>query len=812
MSRLAFLGMLFSLPLLLLAQGLPDIMVFDEDDLNGTGYYDASWGFYTAPSMQMLAGPTGDKLSITKAQHYTGFDAGVIQWISAPGGNWGIVISSILWQGRDASAYDSIIFYLNAPAALAGNILPKVGLESTTNAKTSTVDLGTYLPTGVDSDTLTWQRISIPLTAFQPYVNFVLTDFKDINFWQNQADNVQHIMWIDNVRIIAKVALTDTTSPKAPVRMVTRVGDQSIVLHWNRNTQINLQGYNIYRAAAKSGAYTKVNTSLSISPGIVDFNVVNNIPYWYYVCTVTAQGESASSDTVMVTAKPFVNDNEFLDYLESTALDYFWYEANPVNGLIRDRSQAASASSIAAIGFGLTAYGVGVDRGWLTHAEAADRTWTTLKTLWNLPQGSGATGIAGYKGWFYHFLDLNSGLRTSDCELSSIDTGLLFAGILYAKEYFTGVDSIETGIRILADSLFNRIDWNWMANGQQSLTMGWYPAAGFLSARWIGYNEAMILNLMGIGANINPLSAQVWNSWTSGYSWRTYYGYSYVWYPALFTHQYSHCWIDFSSKQDSYMANKGIDYAENTRRASFAQWEYCKANPGGWTGYNSNVWGLTACDGPGFGQFSGYNERGCPPSRNDDGTIAPTAAGGSLPFAAEICLPTLKYFYSTYRTQAWTPYGFRDAFNLTANWWDNDVLGIDQGPILLMAENYRTRSVWNTMKNSTVIQQGLQKAGFTTTNGIVDAGHQPEQYALLQNYPNPFNPTTSIEYALPKKTRVKIVIFDMLGRQIRTLVDEGKSAGRYKVEFDARNLSSEVYFYHLQAGSFTETKKLVLLR
>jgi len=454
-------------------------------------------------------------------------------------------------------------------------------------------------------------------------------------------------------------------------------------------------------------------------PACTDFAVTNGQDYFYAVRAVNGSFQE-SSNSAIVHASPaaFANDAAFLEYLQQTAFDFFWYEANPTNGLVRDRSQPTSFCSIAAVGFGLTGIGIAIDHGWITREDGRQRVLATLQTFWNGPQGTNASGMIGYKGWFYHFLSMNTAVRFGTTELSSIDTALLLAGILYAKQYFSQNDATENQIRSLADSIFNRVDWAWMCNGGNSLTMGWHPESGFISSRWIGYNEAMILYIMAFGASTNPLPGNQWGSWTSGYAWRTNYGQSYVQFPPLFGHQYSHCWIDFRHITDGYMSGRGINYFENSRRATLAQRSYCIANPSGFSGYSSNNWGLTACDGPGFGPYAGYSARGAPPAENDDGTIAPTAPGGSLPFAAEVCLPVLRNMYNQFLTNIWTVYGFRDAFNLSANWWDTDVLGIDQGPILLMAENYRSQNVWRTFMRNAEIQRGLQSAGFTNLNFV----------------------------------------------------------------------------------------------
>jgi hypothetical protein len=238
--------------------------------------------------------------------------------------------------------------------------------------------------------------------------------------------------------------------------------------------------------------------------------------------------------------------------------------------------------------------------------------------------------------------------------------------------------------------------------------MGWQPTSGFTDyGNWIGYNEAMILYCLGLGAATNPLPASAWNRWTSGYTWGTYYGQTFIPFSPLFGHQYSHCWIDFRHIADSYMNSHNSTYFENSRRAALAQVQYAVLNPGGFSGYSSTIWGLTASDGP-----TGYAVHGIPPDGADDGTIAPTAAGGAMPFTPEYSLPTLRAFYSRFRPRIWTAYGFRDAFNITAQWYDTDELGIDQGPIVIMIENYRNQRVWRLFMQSSEVQRGLQRAGF----------------------------------------------------------------------------------------------------
>ena len=529
--------------------------------------------------------------------------------------------------------------------------------------------------------------------------------------------NIKHALTLPI--LLLAVAVQPARAIQAPTGLISLAGDQSIVLHWNRNTDANLAGYYVHRSTSgASGPFIQINTGLLTAPGWCDMTsaVINGQTNFYNVTAVdTSSVESSSSTNIVASVPhPFASDDEFLDYVQETSFDYFWYLANPTNGLIPDRTATGSPCSIAAKGFGLTAIGIGVDHGWITRTQAAARVLTTLNTFLQGPQGPGTTGIMGYKGWFYHFLDMNTALRSGSSELSSIDSCLFLAGVLYAKQYFNGTNATEKAIQSTADAIFNRVDWTFMSQGTAGVAMGWQPTTGFSGyGNWIGYNEGMIIYCFGLGTATNSLPASAWNLWTSGYNWGTFYGQTYVAFPPLFGHEYSHCWVDFRQIADSYMSSHGATYFENSRRAALAEIAYCGTAPH--TGYSSTIWGITACDGP---PPTGYTARGLPPVGFDDGTIAPTAAGGSMCFSPEYSLPALKAFYNLYRTNLWTENGFRDAFNPGLGWYDTDEIGIDQGPIVIMIENYRTGRVWQLFMQNAEVQRGLQRAGFATLPGI----------------------------------------------------------------------------------------------
>lgn len=421
-----------------------------------------------------------------------------------------------------------------------------------------------------------------------------------------------------------------------------------------------------------------------------------------------------------------VSTDNMLDALQRDAFGYFVHETNSANGLVLDKTQPGAAASIAAVGFALASYPVGVERLWMTRAEATQRTLTTLRFFWLSPQGT-EPGATGYKGFYYHFLDMASGRRAGMCELSTVDTAFLFAGMLTAASYFDQDSADEIEIRILADALYRRADWQWAQNGGATVTHGWKPESGFLKYRWEGYDEALMVYLLGLGSPTYPLSIESYLAWCSTYEWKDIYGYDFLFGSSLFVHQYSHMWIDFRGIQDAYMRDKGIDYFENSRRATYVQQQYAIQNPHDYVGYGQHVWGLTASDGPGpmvrqvrgvKRRFYDYVARGVPYGP-DDGTIAPWAVAASLPFAPEIVLPALSHFKDAY-PQMMGKYCFKCSFNLTypensqgkPGWSSLYHFGINLGPVVVMCENFRTGLLWRLMRKCPYLVTGLRRAGF----------------------------------------------------------------------------------------------------
>jgi hypothetical protein len=416
-----------------------------------------------------------------------------------------------------------------------------------------------------------------------------------------------------------------------------------------------------------------------------------------------------------------------LELLQRESFNYFVHEANPANGLVIDKTASNWPASIAATGFALAAYPVGVEHGFMSRVAAVERTLATLRFFWNSPHGPEADAT-GYQGFYYHFLDMQTGRRVWQCELSTVDSAFLLAGMLTAGSYFDADTADEHEIRTLADALYRRANWHWAQNEGATLTHGWKPESGFLGYRWGGYDEALLLYMLALGSPTYPLSDNSYAAWGSTYKWEHRYGYDYLYAGSLFTHQLSHIWIDFRGIQDVFMRDKGMDYFENSRRATYVQQQYAIDNPLKFKGYGDCCWGITASDGPGPDtikvdgierQFFDYLARGVPYGP-DDGTIAPWAVMASLPFAPEIVLPAMDYFIYHVELKSANPYGFKATYNATHpdrsnnpfGWVSPWQFGLHQGPITLMVENYRSGLLWRLMRNCPYLVSGLRRAGF----------------------------------------------------------------------------------------------------
>lgn len=420
-------------------------------------------------------------------------------------------------------------------------------------------------------------------------------------------------------------------------------------------------------------------------------------------------------------------DEKALQNLQARAFAYFDREHHPVTGLVPDKNAPTWPASIAATGFALAAYPVAVERGLLDLDTAVERTLKTLRFFWNSPQGP-EPDATGHHGFFYHFLDMETGRRAWDCELSSVDSAFLVAGAITAGKYFTDDTPDQHEISELADKIYRRMDWPWLLNEQGRIANGWKPETSFLPYSWQGYDESLIMHVLALGSPTHPVPASTYAAWTKSFVWKTCYGIEYLFSAPLFTHQLSHIWLDLRGIRDAPMLQKNSDYFENSRRATQIQQKYAIDNPEHFKGYGANAFGITASDGPGPAtltidgvsrQFYDYVNRGAPDGI-DDGTLAPWAVVASLPFASEIVIEAIHYYTNQLNLHDSHEYGFRATFNPTfaghsgtaSGWESRWHFGLNIGPIVLMTENYRSGLIWQLMRQCLYIQAGLLKAGF----------------------------------------------------------------------------------------------------
>lgn len=439
------------------------------------------------------------------------------------------------------------------------------------------------------------------------------------------------------------------------------------------------------------------------------------------------------------------DETAFIDELQAKTFDYFWQECDPTTGLAPDRAPDPdlrpgpnrSFASLAATGFALTVYPVGVERGYVPREQAAERVLKTLRFLRDAPQSDDPVNATGYQGFYYHFVHMDTGLRFDQVELSTVDTALLLAGALFCQSYFDGATADEDSIRTIAEDLYLRADWRWASPRPPLIGHGWDPENGQLPYDWGGYNEAMLVYLLALASPTHPVEIEAWEAWTRSYRLEMFEGREQICFAPLFGHQYTHTWIDLRGIRDEFCRTHDLDYFENSRRAVLSQRDYALRNPAGWRGYGERLWGLTACDGPVHGRFEidgversfeTYWARGATAGViHDDGTISPTAAAASIAFAPEVVVPVLQAMHQDHGEHLIGRYGFLDALNPTftidvpvqhgrvvpgVGWYDTDYLGIDQGPIVAMIENLRTGLVWNTLRTNPHIVRGLRRAGF----------------------------------------------------------------------------------------------------
>ncbi len=621
------------------------------------------------------------------------------------------------------------------------------------------------------------------------------------------------LVWILFVMIsyfqIGIEAQVDIVAPVVPQGVQAFGYEKNVDVEWYNNSETDLAGYKIYKW---NGTQYNFYTTVSKEKSYLSLNVGTlGVSYSFKLSAYDLSGnESVLSDSVDAITHTMA-DEEFLDMVQRSTFRYFYDYGHPVSGLSRERLGSGETVTSGGSGFGLMALLVGVERGYITREQGVERMLKILNFLKN--------NAAKFHGAFSHWLNGSTGtvipFGQYDDGGDLVETSFMIQGILTVRQYFNEVNTDEEQIRNLCTEIWEGVEWSWYRRVSFSnyLYWHWSPNYGWqINFRLIGWMETMITYMLSIASPTYSVPASLFHDgWASSNytNSNSYYGYR-LWVgpnyggPLFFAH-YSFLGFDPRDKKDVY-----CNYFENNKHHTLINRAYCIANPYSHPGYGENNWGLTASDEP-----NGYSAHA--PYSNDNGTITPTAAISSMPYTPTESIEALKNFYRTYGSNVWGEYGFKDAFNPSQNWFASSYIAIDQGPIIVMIENYRSGLLWEKFMANPEIRPMLDSIGFVpdSITSVGDEVNTVDDFELLGNYPNPFNPTTTIVFNLNANENVAIEIFNHLGEKVRELSNKEYFAGENKILWNGlndenKNVSSGIYLYKISTAQNTLYGKMIL--
>ncbi len=790
--------------LIITANSLAQDFVFFNDSPNST-YYDASWGYANSPST--LERVNSSKFPVDVTHQYLGLNCLKLKWKSSSGGDWGIAVADPDWSPHDITTKDYITFWVYTESAISNVDLPLMYLEDTGNTKSPKQNISGYAQSIPANE---WTKITVPLNIFiQSPGSVNMTIIKTVFFGQSTSDGVEHTLYLDELRMIKSVE-ADTIPPSAPVIIFAKGFDRHFDVSWTFNPEPDIAGYRIYQL--EDSVYKIVGEARSEENF---FSHYIGLPYktnTYKVLAYDSSGNQSELSAEVSTATKQLTDDELLDMVQEATFRYFWDYAHPVSGLSRERRGSADVVTSGGSGFGIMAIPVGVERGFITRDQAVERMLKILNFL--------NTKADRFHGAFSHWLNGTTGkaipFSTKDNGGDLVETAYMIQGLLTVRQYFNQNNSDEEQIRNLCTSIWEAVEWDWYRRFTTSNYLYWHWSPNYnwdMNMTIQGPNEAMIVYLLAIASPTHPVPSTLYlNGWAASANYKngkTFYGIPlYVGWnyggPLFFSH-YSFLGFDPRGRKDKF-----TNYFVNNRNHTLINRAYCAANPKHYSGYSAVTWGLTASDDP-FG-YSAHEPT------NDNGTITPSAALSSYAYTPEESMSALKSFYFTYGDKIWGAYGFTDAFNVSNNWYADSYIAIDQGPIILMMENQRSELLWKNFMANPEIQPMLDAIGFVADTNSTDVDpdiNKDLSFRLLGNYPNPFNPSTKIKFSLNNAQGIRVIIYDMLGRRIKTMEKENLTPGIHEVEWNGKNefgevVSSGVYLYSVKGTEKSLTGKLIL--
>jgi hypothetical protein len=768
-------------------------------------YWDPSLGSLSSPAFVELI--FGSKFPVSTLYAFSGANSLKLRWKSANTGDWRLGVAGSGNPLFNVNNKDTLSFYLYSTTDIAGTNLPKLYLQDNSGEKTGSVQMNPYLS---NLPAHTWKRVLVPLSLFRNSAGLTnLTQIRYVFFAKDVADTTDRTCFIDEVRMVTKGSF-DPTPPLPPTFPVSKGYEKHFDLRWMKSPENDVLGYNIYKKEGSS--YIKIGNTNANDNYYYEWTGALGVSRTFAISAFDSSYNESDKTSDLPTTTSAMTDEDFLDMVQSATFRYFWHYAHPVSGLTRERLGSGETVTIGGSGFGVMGIPVGIQRGYITRQEGAERALKIVDFL--------LTKANRFHGAWSHWLNGTTGtvipFGTYDDGGDLVETAFMVEGLLTLRQYFDATSPLETELRARLTQAWESVEWSWYRRYASTYKLYWHwsPNYGWqMNMPVTGYNEAMIMYMLAIASPTYPMPPQAyWLGWTVNSSYQnngTYYGYR-LWVgqntggPLFFAH-YSYLGFDPRHKKDMY-----ANYFENNKNQTLINRAYCIANPKGYAGYNANTWGLTASDDPG-----GYGAHE-PTTWGDNGTITPSAALSSMPYTPVESIAALINMYRSYGANIWGVYGFKDAFNPQQNWYATSYLAIDQGPILGMIENYRSGLLWNNFMKNPEIAPMLTAIGFSadTTTSVENEKIGTTEFKLDGNYPNPFNPSTVIRFQLPESGIVTIDIYNFTGEKVATLLNEARESGTHYVSFDAikYELSSGVYLYKISNNGKSLSGKMVLMK
>ncbi len=795
---------------ILTAISAPAQTVWFFQDSNNSGYYDSGLAFKTTPSALEQTGASGDKIPTENTLVFQGHNSLKLRWTSRLSGDWSALIIAPGFPSQDITQTDTLAFWAYAPTGMDKALLPKIFMEAApNNVKTKKYNIGDYTP---NLPAAVWTEVKIPLSVFFTDAGNSTLDFtktKAVILGQNGADNLERLLYIDNVRTYRTLP---TSTLGTPTNLTATGYDSHIELNWTA-AEGAPDGYQIWRSADNGATYILLKTT-NITTAFIDFIGNSDAPksFKYKIKAVKSSDISPFSNEIAATVKT-MTDDELLTMVQRHTFRYFWEFAHPMAGMARERNTSGDVVTTGGTGFGISAIVVAVERGFITRTEGVNQLLKMVNFLSTADR---------FHGVFPHWMDGKTGkvvpFSIYDNGGDLVETSFLFQGLLTAKQYFKGSAADETRLRTGIQQLWEAVEWDWYRRGGQNvLYWHWSPNHEWrMNFALRGYYEALITYILAVASPTKPVPASLYHQgWAGSPNYvnnQTYYGYKLYVGPLaggpLFFAHYSFIGFDPRGKKDAY-----ANYFIHNQNQSLINWTYCKENPKQWKGYSAENWGLTSSDDP-----NGYAAHE-PFGSNDNGTISPTAALSSMPYTPAQSIAALKYFYRKEGAKLWGTMGFYDAFNPTRNWYANSYLAIDQGPIICMIENYRTGLLWKNFMQNPEIQTALDAIGFikdntTALNTPLSKGVLTDSISddfTLKIFPNPVQEQLTLEFDLIHNEAVSLDVVDITGRFIKNIFyKKFLPLGKNQITIDKTGLKSGFYILILRGGNFEKKGKIII--